>query len=54
MEEDSESQKINKSSKSSEVWNLTLYVSGQTPKSIEVFANLKEICETYFKRSLYN
>jgi hypothetical protein len=39
MEEDSESQKINKSSKSSEVWNLTLYVSGQTPKSIEVFAN---------------
>ena len=33
----------------SEVWNLTLYVAGQTPKSIEAFANLKEICETHLK-----
>jgi circadian clock protein KaiB len=30
-------------------WNLRLYVAGQTPKSIEAFANLKEICETHLK-----
>ncbi len=28
-----------------EVWNLRLYVAGQTPKSITAFANLKKICE---------
>ena len=32
-----------------QVWNLRLYVAGQTPKSIEAFANLKEICETHIK-----
>lgn len=32
-----------------EIWNLRLYVAGQTPKSIEAFANLKEICETHLK-----
>jgi circadian clock protein KaiB len=32
-----------------EVWNLRLYVAGQTSKSIEAFANLKEICETHLK-----
>ena len=26
-------------------WELRLYVAGQTPKSIEAFANLKKICE---------
>ena len=30
-----------------EVWDLRLYVAGQTPNSIEAFANLKEICETH-------
>ena len=30
-----------------EVWNLRLYVAGQTPKSIRAFANLKAICEEY-------
>jgi circadian clock protein KaiB len=49
MGEDSKSHNINNNSKSSEVWNLTLYVAGQTPKSIEAFANLKEICETHLK-----
>jgi circadian clock protein KaiB len=29
------------------IWNLRLYVAGQTPKSLEAFANLKEICETH-------
>jgi circadian clock protein KaiB len=28
-----------------EVWNLRLYVAGQTPKSLAAFANLKKICE---------
>jgi circadian clock protein KaiB len=46
MDADSKSDnKINKD----EVWNLRLYVAGQTPKSIEAFANLKEICETHLK-----
>ncbi len=31
------------------VWNLRLYIAGQTPKSIEAFANLKDICETHLK-----
>jgi circadian clock protein KaiB len=38
-----------KGKKDIEVWNLRLYVAGQTPKSIEAFANLKEICETHLK-----
>jgi circadian clock protein KaiB len=29
------------------VWNLRLYVAGQTPKSVRAFANLKAICEEY-------
>jgi circadian clock protein KaiB len=29
------------------VWNLRLYVAGQTPKSITAFANLKKICEEH-------
>ncbi len=29
------------------VWELRLYVAGQTPKSIAAFANLKRICEEY-------
>ena len=34
-----------KSKGTEEVWNLRLYVAGQTPKSIAAFANLKKICE---------
>ena len=30
--------------KKTERWNLRLYVAGQTPKSIQAFANLKKIC----------
>jgi circadian clock protein KaiB len=29
------------------VWNLRLYVAGNTPNSIAAFANLKEICEVH-------
>jgi circadian clock protein KaiB len=30
-----------------DIWNLRLYVAGQTPKSIAAFANLKKICQKY-------
>ena len=32
-----------------EIWNLRLYVAGQTQKSITAFANLKKICEENLK-----
>lgn len=32
-----------------EVWELRLYVAGQTPKSIQAFSNLKKICEEYLQ-----
>jgi circadian clock protein KaiB len=30
-----------------EIWNLRLYVAGQTRKSVTAFANLKKICEEH-------
>jgi circadian clock protein KaiB len=30
-------------------WSLRLYVAGQTPKSLEAFANLKKICEEHLR-----
>jgi circadian clock protein KaiB len=30
-----------------EMWELRLYVAGQTPKSLEAFGNLKRICEEH-------
>ncbi|MGB7599565.1 MAG: circadian clock KaiB family protein [Candidatus Sulfotelmatobacter sp.] len=30
-----------------EVWELRLYVAGQTPRSVAAFANLKKICEDH-------
>jgi circadian clock protein KaiB len=32
-----------------EMWELRLYVAGQTPNSIKAFANLKKICEEHLK-----
>ena len=32
-----------------EKWRLRLYVAGQTPKSLEAFANLKRICEKHLE-----
>ena len=29
------------------VWELRLYVAGQTPRSLAAFANLKKICEEH-------
>lgn len=37
----------NNSKPNSEIWELRLYVAGQTPKSIAAFANLKKICEEH-------
>jgi len=34
-----------KSKGTEDIWNLRLYVAGQTTKSIAAFANLKKICE---------
>ena len=31
----------------SDVWELRLYVAGQTPRSVAAFANLKRICEDH-------
>jgi circadian clock protein KaiB len=30
-----------------DIWNLRLYVAGQTPKSLSAFANLKKLCEEH-------
>jgi len=32
-----------------EVWNLRLYVAGQTARSLQAFANLKQICEEHLQ-----
>ena len=32
-----------------EIWNLRLYVAGQTQKSITAFANLKNICDEHLR-----
>ena len=36
-----------KTNKTEEIWNLRLYVAGQTQKSITAFANLKKICDVH-------
>ena len=36
-----------KTGSTDEIWNLRLYVAGQTQKSITAFANLKKICEEH-------
>jgi len=30
-----------------EIWELRLYVAGQTPKSVAAFGNLKKVCEEH-------
>jgi circadian clock protein KaiB len=32
-----------------EIWQLRLYVAGQTSKSLNAFANLKRICEAHLE-----
>jgi len=36
-----------KKPKKEKIWELRLYVAGQTPKSVLAFANLKKICEEH-------
>jgi circadian clock protein KaiB len=36
-----------KSKGETEVWELRLYIAGQTPKSVAAFANLKKLCEEH-------
>jgi circadian clock protein KaiB len=31
------------------LWQLRLYVMGQTPKSLTAFSNLKKVCESHLK-----
>jgi circadian clock protein KaiB len=33
--------------RSDEYWSLRLYIAGQSPRSIQAFRNLKELCETH-------
>ena len=35
--------------RSDRMWQLRLYVAGQTPKALKAFANLKKICEDHLK-----
>jgi len=35
--------------KKGDIWELRLYVAGQTASSVRAFANLKAICEEYLK-----
>jgi len=35
--------------KPAKLWQLRLYVAGQTPKSLTAFSNLKKICENHLK-----
>jgi circadian clock protein KaiB len=46
--EDAMQQKKGKQKKS-EMWNLRLYVAGQTHNSLKAFANLENICEQHLK-----
>lgn len=32
-----------------DMWELRLYVAGQTPKSMAAFANLKKLCEEHLE-----
>jgi len=36
-----------KNKASGEVWDLRLYIAGQTPRSIAALENLQQICEQY-------
>jgi circadian clock protein KaiB len=33
--------------RSAKLWQLRLYVAGQTPKSLAAFSNLKRLCESH-------
>jgi circadian clock protein KaiB len=39
----------NSFSTAAELWNLKLYIAGQTPKSVAAFNNLKSLCDEYLQ-----
>ena len=39
--------KKSQSENSPEVWDLRLYVAGQSPRSVTAFSNLKKICDEH-------
>lgn len=39
--------KPGKSASTPEMWDLRLYVAGQTPKSLNAYGNLKRMCEEH-------
>ncbi len=39
--------KVVEAAKPDDIWELRLYVAGQTPKSITAFVNLKKLCEKH-------
>jgi circadian clock protein KaiB len=41
--------KRSRSKEGPSIWELRLYVAGQTPKSMVAFSNLKKICEEHLK-----
>jgi circadian clock protein KaiB len=43
----SEPATLSRSEDGAEVWELRLYVAGQTPKSVAAFANLRRLCEEF-------
>ena len=49
MKAKSEPKRRNNTKEPEDFFELRLYVAGQTPKSIEAFANLKRICEENLK-----
>jgi circadian clock protein KaiB len=44
-----ENKKKKNNQKQPDLWELKLYVAGQTPKSLAAFANLKKICEDHLE-----
>ena len=36
-------------SSAEDIWDLRLYVAGQSPKSVAAFANLKKLCEQHLQ-----
>jgi circadian clock protein KaiB len=45
--------KIKNEKKQSEIWNLRLYIAGQTLRSVAAFANLKKLCEEHLPGKYY-
>ncbi len=43
------SKKAQSPAKPDEIWNLRLYVAGQTERAVAAFANLKKLCEEHLK-----